>query len=83
MNVNFPVPRSVLQKREDEARIKAHPEFEYLSRPGDGVARYVFRQRVCLGVREAIAYVEELEERARFDAKMESLEPVLIDRETF
>ncbi len=61
MAINQPVPRSLIEKRQQEQAIKAHPEFQYASHPGDGGTRYVFKNKVCLGYKEAYAYVLELQ----------------------
>ncbi len=61
MNINQPLPKALLQKRDMEVVIKAHPKFQYASHPGDGATRYVFDDKVCLGHREAYTYVLELQ----------------------
>lgn len=42
------------------AVIRSAPTFLYVSRPGDGKARYVFERKTCLGLTAAYAYALEL-----------------------
>ena len=60
MSTNKPLPAALVKQREEEAEIKAHPDFDYISRPGDGVRRYVFQHKTCLGRAEALTYVRQL-----------------------
>lgn len=64
MNINQPVPKALLRKRQEELVIVTHPQFLYLSRPGDGQSRYVFQRKVCLSRREALEYIYQLEKEA-------------------
>lgn len=43
-------------RKEIERQVREHPEFLYLSRPGDGQSRYVFQNKICLSLGEAHAY---------------------------
>lgn len=42
-----------------EAATGVNP-YQYAESPGDGVRRYVFTDRICLGGREAVEYLEHL-----------------------
>ena len=77
MAVNKPLPTALIRQREEEAEIQAHPDFQYLSRPGDGQTRYVFQQQICHSRAEALGYVRGLKLQKIMEQEMEKMEPEL------